>query len=208
MGLAVGSVAAAAIWLGGPRKVWLLVFAIAVLAIGLPGLGTNAGGTVTAVVTFGLLYLVLSCGSFKPRHVAALVGLGVLLLVLFAALDVATNGRGASHVGLSLAATQHDGIAYVVVTAGRKLGMNLQQLGSRQGRLALTGAVPLGVLWYLGIRPRLARQKAITRAMGIRAAIVGAVVALLCNDNGAVAACLLLTPITAALFLSLMAEEN
>lgn len=217
MGLAIGCLCTIAIWISGPifskraKRVYLGLFILATSAIAFPGLGTNAGGAIAAVVTFGLLYVALCRGRFSPKHVAIMVGAAFLLLFLLAFVDLATNGPRASHIGESLQATQRGGAGYLAGAAVRKVGMNVRQLATRQGRLALMGAAPLAVIWFMSIHPKLlkkSRQGAPASTAALVAVLVGAITAAISNDNGIIAASLMLTPVIPAVLLSLTEETD
>jgi hypothetical protein len=215
MALAVGSLCVAMIWLTAPvlslraRRVCAGIFIVAAVAIGFPGFGTNAGGAATAVVTFGLLYLALSRGEFRLRHVAGLFGAAAVLLILFGAVDIIANETGASHIGETIAATQREGPGYLVAAATRKMTLNFQHLGLQQGKLAVMGSTPFLVLWFVGVHPRLMeRVRKGPEGSGVRllAVVAGAGTALISNDNGIIAASLLLSPMVVAIFLSMMED--
>lgn len=217
MALAIGSLSAAVIWVAQPslstvgRRVLFGIFVFAAIALGFPGFGTNVGGAATAVVTFGLLFLAFSRGQFRLRDVGLMLAAAVVVLIAFAALDLLAHGQSASHMGESLAATQRDGPGYLVTSAARKIGMNLRQLGTRQGKFALLGAMPLAVLWFMGIHPKLAeRVKKGIAVSGAKllAVVFGAGTAVICNDNGIIAGSLLLAPVVCALLLTLTEEVH
>lgn len=216
MGLAVGCLCVSMIWLVSPspsaraKRICAGILILAAAAIGFPGFGANAGGAVTAVVTFGLLYLAISRGEFRLRHIVGTLGLAAVILLLLGAADLVAYGSDASHIGETIAATQRDGLGYLIGAVSHKLTLNARQLGTQQGKLALMGGMPLLVLWFMGIHPRLVEKTRKGRVGGrsrLLAVVAGALVALICNDNGIIVACLLLSPLVAALVLSMM-EDN
>jgi len=222
LGFTIGCICVVALWLAGPRgdgkptlvsakarRAYLVVLAISTLAIGVPGFGTNAGEALTAVVTLGLLYFALARGGFQAKHFFGLLGAGAVVLIALAAVDLAANGRAASHIGRSMAAVQIEGPRYLTETAGRKIAMNLKQLETRQARLALFGAGLLAALWYVGAQSKLSERMRGMRlgyAPAVLAVVLGAGVEMAANDNGILAGFLLLAPLAAAIALSLICD--
>ena len=99
------------------------------VAGGAPGFGSDVGGVLFAVPAYGLLLLGARHARLRARHVAALAGLALVALVLFAAVDLVRDAGAQTHLAKSV--------------GGQGLGDNVV----RKGLQALkTVAMPIALL--------------------------------------------------------------
>jgi hypothetical protein len=220
MGVLLGALFTAVAWLSincDPqelrpvrRAVILIVFISAVLVIGWPGLGANAGGAIAGVVTFGLGYRAITKGVFRPAEAFLLVLLSFVLVFALAFVDASLGRNVSSHMGLAAGGVSQSGWMSVLQTSYRKTAMNIGLIGTKQSRTAILSFIPFFIMWFFGVRhvvgnlvDRYPRLKAVTSA-----GITGAVAAFLFNDSGIVAGALVLTSLVCTLLYSLLQEEE
>lgn len=72
------------------------------VAGGAPGFGSDVGGVLFAVPAYGLLLLGARHRRLRARHVAALAGLAVVAVVLFAAVDMVRDAGAQTHLAKSV----------------------------------------------------------------------------------------------------------
>ncbi len=172
------------------RMVTLGVFLTAVTAaIGLPPLGANAGGAMSAAAAVAV-GLILWRGKGVSRKciplaiVAIPAALGLLLLF-----DSFTSGSSQSHVGRAANLIASGGLVEMFGIIERKAAMNLMLLQFSLWSKLLIGSVAAVVallaIGELGVLSRLRANRSIF--YGVVAAGVGAVAAFLFNDSGVVA---------------------
>jgi hypothetical protein len=185
----------------GAGAAMLAFWAAVLLAIGMPTWGANAGGSVTAVVTFAAAFLALRHGRLRGRHVALALAVALLALALLALVDRARPAEARSHIGAALASGQARGWQAFAEIAARKAALAVA-ITTTPGALAALGG--LGAIWWLLFRGPAAGRTArtLTRrphlARALPAAAVGALAAMLFNDSGLAAALLLTAPPTGA----------
>lgn len=163
-----------------------VLFTVCVLAIGLPQLGLNVGGTLSSVPAFLLTGLLLTGAALSVRRVA-LVGLATLVVIgAFGALDLTRPEESRTHLGRFLTLTGDQGADGFLTVIQRKLASNLNILTSSVWTLVIP--VAIAFLAFLAWRqPRFLRRLQVWMP-GARACIVGGlVVAVLggvLNDSG------------------------
>ncbi len=187
---------------------WLLLL----VAIGLPFFGANAGGAITAAVTFTVGFFALrSSARLRARHVVAAGVVAILVVGAFALLDRARPPGARTHIGSAVASGQARGGGALIEIAARKIGMNIGLLLTPGAFAALAGLAPI---WWLLGRGRLGAQTraALSARPGLARALPaagwGAFAAFACNDSGIVAALLLLAPPTAAVIDACLCDSS
>ena len=172
-----------------------LGFAVTLYYLAAPGLGTNAGGAISATVAFGVAWLRMFV--WKRENPLSLVKLGGLFALLGA---VSLAVLWAVHMALPWAAGQesHIGRAMRWLAEGRfdqigalilrKLEMNLHLIGvSAWSKVLLAGMLVIAVIV---LRPRGVfrkwQQQYPFLMHGFSASAIGAITALLVNDSGIV----------------------
>lgn len=184
-----------------PRAAALVWLGLTAFVIGWPLWGANNGGAVAAIVGFGLTYLFLRDVKVTWRHVAGLLGLTVLMGTTAALVDLAPQHRNVSHFGELVRRVAEEGTQPLMSTVSRKLAMNWRLLKYTIWTRVLLAS--LAVSLFLLIRPTSWLQKVLGQFPSIMAAAKGALlaalIALLVNDSGVVAAATAMIPVTAVL---------
>lgn len=168
------------------RPVWLgLWFTGWIFILGLPFLGANAGGAITATATFGLLWCALTNRSVGTVSAAGWTLGGVLLVFVFAGLDALVSGGAPSHFGAAIRSADSVSPLILFEIIERKLVMNVSVWARPETRVALVIAGTMLAVWW-GFREQLAERISLDiRQRRCAAAIaIGALVSLLFNDSG------------------------
>ncbi len=190
------------------RSVFLFFFFVTAV-IGLPSLGANVGGTITAVAAFVLAGLRLSERTVKAKQGFGIVG-AVVLAVLAMALFDRYLGSGSSHLASGmkyLTGGQWDQIFLIII---RKLSMNMRlirvTIWSRVLLFFLAACVVLVIRPQGVLKGLFGRKKSF--ASGFYAAALGTIVAFIFNDSGVVAAATLMIFPVLSLFFLLVEKEG
>ncbi len=179
-----------------------------------PGLGTNAGGAITAMAAFGIVWVRTFCGGLLkeirwPRLMAVL---GLLILASLAVLwllNAWMPGHGQqSHIGRAMQALDEGRLDQIGRMIVRKLQMNLHLIGvSSWSKVLITSLLIIAVMvmkpWGLF---RRWQDRYPLVMYGFSANSIGAIVTLLVNDSGIVAASTMIV-YTAVPMLLLKLEE-
>ncbi|MEK3911553.1 hypothetical protein [Paenibacillus sp. FSL H7-0331] len=179
------------------RNAWLPAAGVGAVVTGYlaaPGLGTNAGGALSAAVGFGALAARLAGWRSWRRLAPALAlllgaALGALwLLNAGAATGLAADGQ--SHIGRAFGSLGQGRLDVIGATIMRKLNMNGHLIMvSAWSKVLITGLL---VMTVLVLRPRGRFQQWQRRypylMHGCAANAIGSIAALLLNDSGIVAA--------------------
>lgn len=171
-------------------------FVIAVLAVGLPALGANVGGTISVVAGLAVTLLALTGARIDLRR---LVGVGLLtagVLAVFGVLDVRRDPQDQTHLGRLINQTFGDeGVAGLSTVIERKINANLNILLSSVWSLVIPAA--LAFLAFLIYRPPRFLRTLFHRIPGMRACVVGVlatgVIGGLVNDSGIAIPAVMLT---------------
>src|SRR5690606_2042010 len=212
MGILLGGglVVAGAFWEWRPtvlaRLAGLAVLAGLVVVLGSPRWGANVGGTIASL--FGAAYLLLRLGRRPPRwsHLL-LLATGTLAAVglvgLVEALLVEAGSR--SHLGQLVARILQEGWRPLGEVALRKAATNLKLVQyTIWSRVLIATLIAFVILLYrpVGLFRQLTAQKPYL-GRGIEAALVGALVALVANDSGVLAAATAMIPTMTTLLMAL-----
>ncbi len=188
MGILVGAslLAAPAVKERFPRTAPIVVlwFLLVTFILGLPTLGANAGGTITALAAFPFAY---GMGD-RGRRWKAFGFLVAVLAVLVLLNVIAADGVG-SHVGRALKLVLEGSWAEIAAIARRKLAMNWRLM--RYSIWSKGLLVALGIMAVLVYRPTSGIKEIMEEHPSLRrivfATILGSLAALLFNDSGVVA---------------------
>lgn len=212
MGVLIGAaLVAAAGWLEGGGKKWpvFFFFLFVTALVGLPFLGANVGGTITAIAAFVLAGFRLLNVKLKWKQVFALGGLVVLAIALFAVVDQYLVS-GSSHLGESVKflTTGQWGQIFMIIV--RKVSMNLRlirfTIWTRVLLFFLAASIVIAIRPQ-GVLKRLFSRK-ISFASSFYAAALGWVAAFVFNDSGVVAAATLMIFPVLSLFFLLVEKES
>lgn len=181
-----------------------------VLAIGAPWWGANWGGAFAAAAGLVAWWL-LGAGKSWPKSLA--VGAAVLAVsaLIPLALDMLRPAAARSHIGASGAALLAGDVGALADTIQRKVALNWGLLVAYRLEFLLGILLAAAVMWALLRRGGPARRE-LERQPGVGAGIVGAVVlavvAMMVNDSGVVAAAAALgVAVSATIFVASRSAE-
>jgi hypothetical protein len=203
----------------GRGRGWKLpAVAAAALGLGLvtfllsaPGIGANLGGAVTAAIASAWTVVSL-VDRFRPlARLAAVTAIGVLVVGVALGFDtLAQSAEAQSHFGRFGRAAMDGGLSHVLPMLERKLDINLRLI-----RHTIWSRLFLGLLagvMILRYRPPGVVKRILAKnpclAQGLGGILVGAVVALVANDSGVVAAATTVLYATATLSYLVIGERE
>lgn len=195
MGVLIGSALFTISSWPGPAVLRIALLAGALIVLGHPGLGAKAGGIIVGSAALGLGVALVRGRQPTWRALALWTAAGIAAAFSVAWLDRTASGDVGSHLGAALAAAQVRGASHLAEIVARKLSMNLRiatnpiMLGA-----AVLAAIALGVASRTPAFQNGPWSDQPARAAGFRAAGMAALVALLFNDSGAVAAIFIVGP--------------
>jgi hypothetical protein len=171
---------------------WALAlwFVFVALVIGAPWWGANWGGGVTAAFAFTVVYAGVRAGRPRLRHWAAALAPAVIIAAAIIALDLVGNVRTFTHIGDSARLVSAGGLPAAATIAVRKIQGNLHIM-TIVPWLGITLAVCAAAIWLV-LKPP-ARLRAALKAnpilwAGLAGGTAAAVIAVIVNDSGIVAA--------------------
>ncbi|GGK26727.1 membrane protein [Caldalkalibacillus thermarum] len=184
-------------WLPKRRVKGLLVifmcvfYLVIIYSMAAPRLGTNAGATIAALLTYGVSLLFLFRLKISLRYLLPLFG--VVMLSMAGLVHLHLQGEH-THIGSFVVAAQNGDLKAIQEVISRKLAMNWRLIKvSLWGKLFTTALMVMGLVSF-----RLRRQPLYKNyedmaqhnlwMTGFRTMIVGALVILMANDSGIVAA--------------------
>lgn len=188
----------------------LVLFALIVIVVGAPTLGSDVGGVLASVPAFAVCVLLLTGRRIRVRTVAVIGVATVAVLAVFAAIDMARPSESRTHLG-RFAQRIVDGDAALILE--RKLNANLSVLTTT----VWTWVIPAALLFlvYLTWRPnnvlrRINEAQPSFRAFGISAITLG-LVAWALNDSGVSMPAMMLAvalPYTAVLAIGVLDDRR
>ena len=172
----------------------LLWFAVVALVIGYPRLGANVGGTVVAIVTFGVALVALSGARFRFRHALVLLAVTCTAVAAFAAADVVNPAVRGSHLGRSVSLARMYGWEWLWYLIAQKVMLHIRILKLPQAYYPILFAAGFLYIYRRPTRAEGSRAEGsdILYTMAMPAVVAGMVVAFLFNDSGIVPAGLML----------------
>ncbi|HWQ77085.1 MAG TPA: hypothetical protein VN441_17390 [Syntrophomonas sp.] len=196
MGILIGaSIAIAAYFYEKFQNRWVLTavalfFALECYLIAGPSLGANSDGILTAPTAFLVTYLLLRQVKMNPKVIAGVLG-GVLLVAAGGTLyDMCRPAELQTHIGRAANQVFAGGWQEILLIIKRKMSMNIKLI--RYTIWSYVFLVVLLVVSLLLVRPVGAMQKLRQQRpyifKGFIGVITAAVVALMVNDSGIVAA--------------------
>jgi hypothetical protein len=188
-----------------------ILMAIIVVAIGLPSLGANAGGAMSAVAAAVVGLILWRDGKIdKKRAIIAFMSVAVSLGFLFV-IDSMRPGGAQSHVGRTAHLIRTGGAGEILIVIGRKISMNIMLIQhSAWSKLLIVSVIAVITMLsarHLSVLERLGENKYVYS--GLVAATVGTIAALILNDSGVVAAATAFIYVwTAVIIAALSRKEN
>lgn len=169
------------------KFVWvLLVYGLVIYTIFAPHLGTNAGAMIATSIAFIVSIVLFFPMRLSMSRFLAFLGIGILCVIGLAFLHV----RGEhTHIGAAMRLVAQGDMASFGDIIMRKVHMNMKLIRvSLWGKLLTTSLLVLAVLgWRLHKKKPQSPMERVWSS-GFRAMIVGALMFLLVNDSGVVAA--------------------
>ena len=172
------------------------VFALAVLAVGLPTLGANVGGTLSVVSGLLIVFLLLADIRLDLRKLVGVGFVTVAVLAVFGAIDVSRPASDQTHLGRLIDQTLGDeGLAGLGTVIQRKVNANLNILFSSVWSFVIPAA--LAFLAFLIWRPPRFLRQLFAQVPGMRACVIGVLatgaIGGLVNDSGIAIPAIMLT---------------
>lgn len=166
-----------------------------------PGLGANVGGTIAAVIGFGVTAVLLSDRPVTWRTFFVAFFLLAMLLGGISGLEALFANEKLSHLGRTFRLVATEGWQPFWDIVLRKLQMNVKLLQwTIWAQVFLVSlAVSAVALYRPGATLRRIESRSPMLLRGIRGAVVSAFVALIANDSGVVAAATMMIPVTATI---------
>ncbi|MGI6609006.1 MAG: hypothetical protein ACOX4G_00590 [Limnochordia bacterium] len=183
------------------RPIAILFLGLVALVVGAPWWGANNGGALAAFVGFSLTILLITEAPITWRQLLR-IALGIAVAAGAAiAVDLFMWPQSPSHLGLLARRVATEGLEPLVTTASRKIAMNLRLFRYTIWTRVLVVSLAI-TLWLLHrpaawVRQLLKRFPVVLAAT--KGALITAVVALLVNDSGVVAAATAMIPVTTVL---------
>jgi hypothetical protein len=167
----------------------VVVYLIIIFTLTFPGLGTKAGGAITAFAAFAVVILKLFEKKVSWKQVIGIsAGILALLLALII-VDVAHKGGATSHIGRAGMLIKEGGPIQAWYIIVRKVSMNLKLMRySRWSSVLIASLILLAFLYKLNAKFLRDMFKNYKYAyIGLLGTIVSALVALVFNDSGIIA---------------------
>lgn len=175
------------------KKLWWLdlgLFSIISVIIAAPQLGTNVGGMIAALAGFGITIIGLNKVKVRLRTVVLLSIVILVALGGITLLDYYRPEAQQSHIGQTGQLIYEGGFTAIYQIIVRKLNMNLRlfrySIWSR-GLIVALIAMGASLIWPSKYLSWLMKEH-FYLVQGIIGVLVGAIVALIFNDSGVVAA--------------------
>lgn len=217
MGILLGAsiMGSAALWDRLPRLhlfiPTLLFFLLIALFMGLPFLGANLGGTLTALFLFSLALLLLKREPLRLKRILIIALFPLLLLLTFLLLEALLFKPFQSHIGKTLDLARGGGIQEIYPIITRKIGMNLKLMRwTIWTRVLLSFTLSLLLFFKQPYGPMERALKEHPHLyLGLKTAVFGSLVTMIVNDSGVVAmATLLFFPVFTIFYLILHALQK
>ena len=191
------------------RSVMLVVAIAGSYFLGSSQLGANAGGTLAFAGGAWMAYLWLDPSKLQWRKITRSLMIGVAVLLMVVVTDFRLS-NSSSHIGRALGLTAQLGLQVVLGILQRKANMNLKLLRySQWSRVLLMLIMAFCAVFFGPYRHRLQLQRKYPLLTAcLRGALVAAILALIANDSGVVAAATALLYPTALLILLVLSFNN
>jgi hypothetical protein len=185
--------------------VWFL---LADFVLSFPAFGAKAGGAVTATATFLFAWRLLTRERVGWRFGVLAVAAGFLLVFVWGFADHWLGAGRPTHIDSAVGALSHGRFGYILGVSLRKAGLALKILFHPGTLLGLLGFILITFVAhkYLGSSVRAFLDRGAPQRALVGAGLRGAVVALLFNDSGAVAAILILMSLSVILIHDIVRE--
>lgn len=192
-----------------PKLVSIGIYAVVLITLMLPILGTNVGGTMAAFLGFGAATLLHLKGNISKKDLIVLCCLLLIFLFALFVYDSLRPSERQSHIGQTSSLIRQNSIFALFQIFARKLATNYKLVRYSTWTLVLIATmVTLAVLfrWPVGILKKIFRKHNYLY-FGFISGIIGTVAAFVFNDSGVVAAAMAMIPITVSLIMMCIDED-
>ncbi len=182
----------------------LSLFLILTFVIGFPSLGANVGGALAAIALGIVLTLLLQEIRLTGKHALfILLGMGAAVGVILGA-DYFSSSS--SHAARAVSSAKASGGGQIVNIITRKLATNIRLIKFSSWTNILSASAFAVIALKIGAAGTLAKlnRDYSLLLIGIRAIVIGSVVALLLNDSGVVTAAIMVLYAVCAWFYLLL----
>jgi hypothetical protein len=178
--------------LRGPHLIILVaLYGMLVLAVGLPLLGANVGGTIAIVVALTAAGVLYTGKNLRPFHLLWIALLGLVLVAGFALVDSKLNWSIQSHIGRAWLQSVDGGNMLGLLSDKWKVITRVAVAPAMLITLLGMGLFAAGVYHWLREPIMRFQQHAVALRKGLIACFWGAVASVIFNDSGLVMACLI-----------------
>jgi hypothetical protein len=156
--------------------------------IGLPWMGSNVGGLITAAVSF-LIFILLEYGYSLKKAVRISILISITMLLFITAINILFKDAE-SHLGRMVQQIQDTGLLYLYNITARKLAMAVKLI--RYTVWSRVMMVLIAVAIIILVKPRSCLTSLFSSMTHIKnswtASLIGCFIAILSNDSGIVTA--------------------
>jgi hypothetical protein len=171
------------------------LFAVTLVAVGLPWLGAKVGGVLTFAPVAAVALVLLRGARMSWRVAVGAVAAALLALVVATQADLLRPARARSHLALAASEATHTGGQSLATTLGRKADTAVRVTANSHWTIA---AVVLGLFAGYVLARSSARDTVAPpgspRRIFVLAGLAGAGLGLVLNDSGVLVTALALAP--------------
>lgn len=191
------------------KVVSFVIYAIVLITLMLPTLGTNVGGSMAAFIGLGTATLLHLKNKITKKDLLVLACLLLIFLIALFVYDGMRPSETQSHIGQTSSLIKQNSLFALFQIFARKLSTNYKLVRYSTWTLVLIATmVTLGILfrWPVGILKEIFRKHN-HLYFGFISGIIGTMAAFIFNDSGVVAAAMSMIPITVPLILMCIDED-
>lgn len=191
------------------KAVSIIIYAIVLITLMLPTLGTNVGGTMAAFIGLGTATLLHLKRKITQKDFTLLGCLLLIFLLILFIYDGMQPSEKQSHIGQTSSLIKQNSVFALFQIFGRKLATNYKLIRYSTWTLVLIATiVAQGILfrWPVGILKEIFRNHSYLY-FGFISGIMGTMAAFIFNDSGVVAAAMSMVPITIPLIMMCIDED-
>lgn len=175
----------------------------------MPTLGTNAGGAITSLIGTGFAFSLFSGYEWNKRRIGWLIFIFILGFGLLIFINFWMPTENQSHIGRILHQAYQGDWRVILQTIQRKLATNWKLMKvSSWSKIMITSIFSISIIF---LKPKMVelKDKYPYLMKSFYAIIIGAVVSLIVNDSGVVAASTMIIFVAVPiLYLSFIKEKN
>ena len=165
-----------------------LIYALSVLILMFPTLGTNAGGAISAIFATGFTFAKINGFSWNKKTMILSVVFIVFAIVLIISANLLAEPDNQSHIGRSLEQLFSGNISTILLTVKRKISMNLKLIQVSSWSKVIITSIFVIIIFSLKNSFKSLKNRYLHLFYGFYGILVGAFISLLVNDSGVVSA--------------------